>query len=136
MPFAFVIDLVLGGWKKYVAIGIGAVGIAAGAYILILRAENAQLALDVAQFRTALAECVRVNKVTIESHEAAKTDYDKAVGELTRKLAEKTAEKEKVRIVKERIREKAEECVGVDPANRELLDWLRNSPDRNGTPVR
>lgn len=136
MPFAFLIDLAFGGWKKYVAIGIGAVGLAAGAYILFLRAENAQLALDVAQFRTALDECVRVNEVTIKSHEAAKSDYDRAVAELSRKLAEKAAEKEKVRIVKERIREKAEECVGVDPASRELLDWLRNSPDRNGTPVR
>ena len=136
MPIAFLIDLAFGGWKKYVAIAVGAVGIAAGAYILYLRAENAQLALDVAQFRTALAECVRVNEVTIKSHEAAKDDYDKAARELSRKLAEQAAEKEKVRIVKERIREKAEECIGVDPASRELLDWLRNSPDRDGTPVR
>lgn len=127
----------LGGWKKYLTIGAGAVVLAAGAYILWLRTENAQLALDVAQLRSSLAECVRVNEVTIKSHETAKEDYDKAVAALSRKLAEKAAEKEKVRIVKERIREKAEQCVGVDPASRELLEWLRGDAQRNnGTPLR
>jgi len=125
MPFALIIDLVLGGWKKYVAIGIGAVGIAVGAYVLYLRAENAQLALDVAVYRANFEQCLAVNKTTVDSFNRAKADNEKAVEELSRELARKTAEKEKVKVVRQIIREKAQECVGVNPADRAAADWLR-----------
>jgi len=125
MPFAFLIDLAFGGWKKYVAIAVGAVGLAAGAYILVLRAENAQLALDVAIHRANFEQCLAVNKTTVDSFNRAKEDNAKAVEELSRELARKTAEKEKVKVVRKIIREKALECDGVSPADRAAAEWLR-----------
>lgn len=125
MPFAVIFDLIFGGWKKYVAIGVGAVGLAVGAYILYLRAENAQLALDVAIYRSNFEQCKAVNESNAEATRRLKADTDKAIDELSRELARKTAEKEKVKVVRQIIREKAQECVGVNPADRAAADWLR-----------
>lgn len=122
--------LFLGGWKKYLAIGAGAVVLAAGAYILWLRAENAQLALDVAQHRANFEQCQAVNKTTVDSFNRAKEDNAKAVRELSDELARKTAEKEKVKVVRQIIREKAQECVGVNPADRAAAEWLRGRATR------
>jgi len=120
----------LGGWKKYVAIGAGAIGLAAGAYILWLRAENAQLALDAAQYRANFEQCQAVNKTTVDSFNRAKEANAKAVKELSDELARKTAEKEKVKVVRQIIREKAQECVGVNPADRAAAEWLRGRAAR------
>lgn len=125
VPIPLLIDLAFGGWKKYVAIAVGAVGIAAGAYILYLRAENAQLALDAAVYRSNFEQCKAVNESNAEATRRLKADTDKAIDELSRELARKTAEKEKVKVVRQIIREKARECVGVNPADRAAADWLR-----------
>lgn len=130
MPFAFLIDLAFGGWKKYVAIAVGAVGLAAGAYILILRAENAQLALDVAIHRSNFEQCKGINESNAEATRRLKADTDKAIDELSRELARKTAEKEKVKVVRKIIREKALECDGVNPADRAAAEWLRGRATR------
>lgn len=125
MPFAVIFDLLTGGWKKYVAIGAGAVVVATGLYIFWLRAENAQLALDAAQYRANFEQCQAVNKTTVDSFNRAKADSAKAIEELSAELKRKTEEKEKVKVVRKIIREKAQECVGVNPADRAAAEFLR-----------
>jgi len=124
MPF--IIDLIFGGWKKYVAIGVGVAGLAAGAYILYLRAENAQLERDVVVYKANFEQCKTINESNAEATRRLKADADRAIAELSGELKRKTEEKEKVKVVRKIIREKAQECVGVNPADRAAAEWLRS----------
>lgn len=132
-----IIDLLTGGWKKYALAAVGIVGLVTATYIFYLRGELAQMALDLAVERAAFVECQRVNKGNKEAVEKIERDTAKAVEELTLKLQRKTEEKDRVKVVREIVREKAKECVGVDPATRAVIDGLRGpSPNADGNKVR
>lgn len=133
MPgIAFIIDALTGGWKKYVFGAIGIIGAATALYILYLQRELAQMALDLAVERAAFVECQRVNKGNKEAVEKIERDTAVAIEELSLKLKRKEEEKAKVKVIREIVREKAKECVGVDPATRAVIDGLRGpSPNAN-----
>lgn len=134
IALAPIIDILTGGWKKYALAAVGVVGLVTATYIFYLRGELAQMALDLAVERAAFAECQRVNKANKDAVEKIERDTRVAIDELTAKLQRKTEEKDRVKVIREIVREKAKECSGVDPATRAVIDGLRGSganADRN-----
>lgn len=131
----------LGGWKKWLAVGLAFLLLAGWLGIeklrvANLRAENATLKgvvdLQAERLQRATADILdagRVNRdnmaVLIDERAQCQARTDALTIEHRRQMAQANS----LKIVKEKIHVEAQKCVGLPPAYLAADDWLRDNPD-------
>lgn len=117
---------VLSNWKLI----LGGLTVAIlGAYIGYLNLVNAHLETKLARIEADFKTCQTVNASNVTELEQIRLDTGRAIAAVTADRDRIVAEKPKVRIVKQVIHEKAQECVGVPPADRAAGQWLWDNRD-------
>lgn len=117
---------VLSNWKLILG---GLTVTILGAYIGYLNLMNAHLETKLARIEADFKTCQTVNAGNVTELEQIRLDTGRAIAAVTADRDRIVAEKPKVRIVKQVIHEKAQECVGVSPAIRAVPEWLRDNAD-------
>lgn len=131
----------LGGWKKWLAVGLAL--LALGAVIGVQRIQLAHRAAAIAALEAAvatrdawldraradIAEAKRINDGNLFELETLRQAAEAAIAAVTADRDRLVAEGAKVRIIRERIHAEAPACVGVPAAVRSVAEWLRANPD-------